>query len=146
MAQINGGRVVVGGLLAGLVMNLVDATANGILLSGRWTAETTSLNPHLMQQAASTSIAGWVLVDFLTGIVIVWLYAAMRPRFGEGPSTAVRAGLAAWILGQAVYLSYAFNGMFSWGLIGTSAAARLVASLAGAYAGAWLYREPVARV
>ncbi len=146
MTRINGGRVIAGGLLAGLVMNLVDAAVNGIVLAERWNAETMALNPRLMQQAGTTSVAGWVLVDFLTGIVIVWLYAAMRPRFGEGPSTALRAGLAVWVVAQAIYLSYAFNGLFSWGLIGASTAARLVAAVAGAYAGGWLYREPVARV
>jgi len=35
MAQLNSSRVVVGGLAAGLVMNIIDATTNGFLLGAR---------------------------------------------------------------------------------------------------------------
>lgn len=31
------------------------------------------------------STVGWVVTDFLLGILIVWSYAAMRPRFGPAP-------------------------------------------------------------
>src|SRR5437773_1007844 len=36
---------------------------------------------------------------FLIGIVAVWLYAAIRPRYGAGPKTAITAALAVWCLG-----------------------------------------------
>ncbi len=38
----------------------------------------------------------WMLWGFAWGIAAVWLYAAIRPRYGAGAGTAVRAGLAAW--------------------------------------------------
>src|SRR2546422_11534071 len=40
----------------------------------------------------------WVFVvwDFVMGIGLVWLYAAIRPRFGAGVKTAVIAGLGLW--------------------------------------------------
>src|SRR5207249_12113958 len=40
----------------------------------------------------------WVFVvwDIVMGIGLVWLYAAIRPRFGPGAKTAVIAGLALW--------------------------------------------------
>lgn len=37
-----------------------------------------------------------MFLDFVAGVFLVWLYAAMRPRFGAGPGTAVKAGLAGW--------------------------------------------------
>jgi hypothetical protein len=37
-------------------------------------------------------------VGFLLGIYAMWLYAAIRPRYGPGPKSAVIAGLAVWFL------------------------------------------------
>src|SRR2546430_17124817 len=43
-------------------------------------------------------IIWFVIFDFLFGIFLVWFYAAIRPRFGAGPRTAVLAGFAIWVL------------------------------------------------
>jgi len=37
----------------------------------------------------------------VAGIIITWTYAAMRPRFGPGPKTALLAGLVIWLVGWA---------------------------------------------
>ncbi len=140
MAQLNSSRVVVGGLAAGLVMNIIDATTNGFLLGARWKAETEALNPGLIAKAESGTL-GWVLVDFILGILTVWVYAAIRPRLGPGPRTAFMAAFIIWLAAHAAYASYAFMGYYSWSLIGASTVGGLVASLAGGYVGARLYKE-----
>lgn len=140
MAQLNSSRVVVGGLAAGLVMNIIDATTNGFLLGARWKAETEALNPGLIAKAESGTL-GWVLVDFILGILTVWVYAAIRPRLGPGPRTALMAAFIIWLAAHAAYASYAFMGYYSWSLIGASTVGGLVAALAGGYVGARLYRE-----
>ncbi|MBA2627696.1 MAG: hypothetical protein H0U85_06760 [Gemmatimonadales bacterium] len=138
---IDSGRVVLGGLVAGLVMNVVDATANGMLLGGQWTAETNALNPALLAKATSSSTIWWVVLDFLAGVAIVWTYAAIRPRFGAGPGTAMKAALLVWFVLHIMYASYVTMGLYSASLIGLSSLAGLVAAVAGGYAGAMLYRE-----
>jgi hypothetical protein len=140
MPQLNASRVVVGGLAAGLVMNIIDALTNGVLLGARWKVETDALNPGLMAKAG-TGTLGWVIVDFILGILTVWVYAAIRPRFGPGPRTAVTAALVIWLAAHVAYASYAFMGYYSWSLIGASSVGGLVAALAGGYVGARLYRE-----
>ncbi len=140
MAQLNSSRVVAGGLAAGLVMNIIDATTNGFLLGARWKAETEALNPGLIAKAESGTL-GWVLVDFILGILTVWVYAAIRPRLGPGPRTALMAAFIIWLAAHAAYASYAFMGYYSWSLIGASTVGGLVAALAGGYVGARLYRE-----
>ena len=85
MAQLNSSRVIIGGLAAGLVMNVIDATTNGFLLGNRWMVETETLNPGLLAKASSGTM-GWVVVDFILGVLTVWVYAAIRPRLGPGPS------------------------------------------------------------
>ena len=44
------------------------------------------------------SVPIFAVYGFLLGIVAVWLYAAIRPRFGPGPKTAAMAGLAVWFI------------------------------------------------
>ena len=137
MSQMNVGRVVTGGLVAGLVMNVIDAVSNGFILSAQWQAETTAP----MKVAAVTGTMGWVLVDFVLGIATVWTYAAIRPKFGPGPRTAMIAAALLFIVGHLFYASYVFMGVLSASLIGASSLAGLVAIAAGAYAGGAMYRE-----
>jgi hypothetical protein len=144
MPQLNWSRVIVGGLAAGLVMNIIDATTNGFLLGARWKVETEALNPGLMAKAESGTF-GWILVDFILGILTVWIYAAIRPRLGPGPRTAMTAAFVAWLAAHAAYASYAFMGYYSWSLVGASSVGGLVAALAGGYVGARLYTESASR-
>jgi hypothetical protein len=141
MPQLNSSRVIVGGLAAGLIMNIIDAITNGFLLGQRWKVETDALNPGLNAKAASGTW-GWVVVDFILGILIVWVYAASRPRLGPGPRTALKAALIIWLTAHVAYASYAFMGYYSWSLICASSIGGLVAAIAGGYVGARLYTEP----
>lgn len=141
MAQLNTPRIIGGGLAAGLVMNVIDALTNGVLLGKRWQAETETLNPGLAAEMGMSGALGWIIVDFILGILTVWVYAAIRPRFGPGPRTALTAALVIWVAMHAAYASYAFLGLYSWSLIVASSAGGLVAALAGGYVGARLYQE-----
>src|SRR6267378_3620510 len=84
MTGINTGKVVAAGLLAGLVANAFDFVTNTYILAADWQALATA---HNMDPAAMTSpaVAGtWIAVDFLFGLLLVWTYAAIRPRLGAG--------------------------------------------------------------
>lgn len=137
---INWSRVLIGGIAAGIVMNMADAVTNGVLLASRWSAESTELNPRILT-AGTTSMVGWIIVDFITALFMVWLYAAIRPRYGAGAGTAIKAGLATWFLAHVWTWSYVFMNLFSAGLTGAVALGGLVGTLAGAYVGGMLYRE-----
>jgi hypothetical protein len=83
-------------------------------------------------------------VTFVLGIASVWLYAAIRPRYGAGPKTAVCAGLAVWILAHlwsGVYLGAGFAGLVTPRLAFLPVAWGLFEAPLGTLAGAWLYRE-----
>jgi hypothetical protein len=87
-------------------------------------------------------IVWFVVCDFLIGLWVLWLYAAIRPRYGAGPKTALCAGLAAWFaLAFVVNVSQLPMGLFPssimyWNMIGW-----LVAGPLAAVAGASLYQE-----
>lgn len=141
MAGINLGRVVGGGLVAGLVMNVVDGVTNGAILGARWLEETKRLGVDVSQNAQSQSLTGWVTFDFLCGIVLVWLYASIRPRYGPGAKTALIAGLALWFITHLAFAAWWFTGLYSFGVVAGSTLGGLVAGLGGALAGCALYKE-----
>jgi len=141
MAGINVGRVVGGGLVAGLVMNVVDAVTNGVFLGARWAEETKRLGIDMSGGAETRSLTGWVTYDFLCGIVLLWLYASIRPRYGAGPKTAIIAGLAVWLITHLAFAAWVFNGLYSFGIVGASTVGGLVAGVAGALAGCAIYKE-----
>jgi hypothetical protein len=141
MAGINVGRVIGGGLVAGLAMNVVDGVVNGAMLGERWAEETKRLGIEASQAAQTQSLVGWVTFDFLCGITLVWLYASIRPRYGPGATTAVIASLAVWFVTHLAFAAWVFNGLYSASLMTASSVGGLVAALAGGLAGCALYKE-----
>ena len=93
MGKINWGRVVLGGLLAGLVLNVIDWVVYGKVLAADFNAALQALGKGPM---TGSMIIWFVIFDFLFGIFLVWFYAAIRPRSGpvRGPrySPASRSG------------------------------------------------------
>src|SRR5262245_36381973 len=91
MGKINVGRVVLGGLLAGLVFNVFEGLVTPLLLGDLMTQSLAALGKSMPESAAM--MAYYVGLGFLWGIFGVWIYAAIRPRFGPGPKTALIAAM-----------------------------------------------------
>jgi hypothetical protein len=142
VAGINAGRVVLGGLAAGLVMNVGEGALHGGILG----ADAAELFKRL---GLSETAQGWQMallvgVTFVLGLAAVWLYAAIRPRFGPGPATALRAGLVIWVvahLWSGVYLGAGFAGLVTPRLAWIPVVWGLFEAPIGTLVGAWLYRE-----
>jgi hypothetical protein len=138
MGKINWGRVFVGGIVAGIIINIFESVLNGVILSRDWEAAMKALGRTM----APSAIAVFVVWGFLAGISAIWLYAAARPRFGAGAKTAALTGFAFWIF------SYALPAMVQWALhlfphrlIAIGTLVGLVEALVGSVAGAALYKE-----
>lgn len=97
MGKIDMKSLLIGGVIAGVVLNVVDFVMFGVVLKDDMAAAMAALNKPAMTNA---QIPWFVFLDFVAGVFLVWLYAAMRPRFGAGPATAVKAGIAGWFLGS----------------------------------------------
>ena len=139
MGNINIGRVVLGGLLAGLVLNIGEFLLNDKVLGAQMKAFMTQ---HNFADPGTNFMIVAVGLTFVLGIVIVLGYACIRPRLGAGVKTAVIAGLFAWFgiyfysgIINGVLFGIPMNTMILvlvWGLVEFSL---------GAIAGAWLYKE-----
>ena len=144
---INTSRVLVGGLAAGVVNNVLGFLIQGMLLGKRMEDEMVAVAPTLKGKGMDAmSMTGRVLTGFIIGILIVWLYAAMRPRFGPGPRTAIFAGLVVWLCGFVFYLDWLYLGMMSAGLYAIVSIAMLITCSIMAWVGAMLYKEDGAAV
>ena len=70
MSQINTGKVIAGGLVAGVVFNLIDFVINGFLLKADFAANATRLGLDAASQETPAVIATWIIVDFIFGLVV----------------------------------------------------------------------------
>jgi hypothetical protein len=138
MNKINWGRVLGGGLLAGVVLNVWDFVINGVFLKNDWNTAMHALGKGDMTGA---EIAWFVVCDLIVGIWLVWLYAAIRPRYGMGPKTAATAAFGFWVVTVGFQLAQSGMGLFPTNLLVISTVASLVGFLLAAQAGAWQYKE-----
>jgi len=139
MGKINWTRVVLGGLLAGVVLNVIDWVVYGKVLAADFNAALQALGKGPM---TGSMIIWFVIFDFLFGIFLIWLYAAIRPRFGAGPRTAVLAGFAIWVLyGLLHAMGEAPMGLFPQRLYVIGCIVGLVEYVLAAVIGAKYYTE-----
>ena len=139
MNNINLGKVVLGGLLAGLVLNIGEFLLNDFVLGSQMRE---FMATHNFREPGTNFLIAAVTLTFLMGIVLVLLYAMIRPRLGPGPKTAIIAGLFAW------FALYVYTGILHSLLFGMSAGTTIMVIVWGlvqysiaAVAGAWLYKE-----
>jgi hypothetical protein len=139
---INTQKVVVGGLVAGVVMNVIDFVVFAYLLRGRMDAELAAAAPTLVGKGmGGGTIAAHVLSDFAIGILLVWLYAAIRPRFGPGMGTAAKAAVPIWICGFLFYQDWLHMGMMSVGSYAIVSIIMAITLFLAAWVGARMYSE-----
>lgn len=143
MDRINMARVVLGGLAAGLVINIGEILLNGVFLAADMNAAMARLQ---LPPVGAAAVGVFMVLGFALGIAMVWLYAAIRPRFGAGSATALYAAASTWGLAY-VYpsIGMAMMGLFPTRLITIGLVWGLIELSVAALVGAWLYREQPTR-
>ncbi len=108
MSKINFGRVLLGGIVAGLLINVGEVVLNGIILRPHIEAD-------LKRMGLTPPGTGFGLLavglTFIFGILAVLLYAMIRSRLGPGPKTALILALVLW------FCLYAYCGTINMLLI-----------------------------
>src|SRR5687768_2378828 len=142
---INTSKVVAGGLVAGIVMNVLGYVGQGLLLGERMMSEMVTAAPTLEGKGmGSGALAGRMLTQFAVGLLLVWLYAAMRPRFGPGMKTAALAAFVIWLCGFLFYLDWLYLGMMTATTYALVSIAMIITLLVAAWVGGMLYKEDTA--
>ena len=140
MERINMGRVILGGIVAGIVADVLGTIVDGMILAPQWAEGMKALG---RPDFSVNQIIGFNIIGLAYGIFAVWLYAAIRPRYGAGPRAAVCAGMAVWVAGvllpNAGFMGAA--GLFPTNLTAMTTAAGVIEWAVAAVAGAALYKE-----
>ncbi len=140
MKGINWGRVILGGIVAGIVVNISEFLLHGVVLKAAAEEAMKALGKTVPMTGATIAI--WMIWGFLFGIAAVWLYAAIRPRYGAGPATAAKAGIGAWFFSHLLCGIVFMNmGLSPGGSMAVPLVWTLVESIVATVVGAWLYKE-----
>jgi hypothetical protein len=138
MGNINVARVILGGLVAGLVMNLSETVLNLYVIADESTAALQRLG---LQFPGTHQIFIFIAMTFLLGIIMIFVYAGFRPRFGAGAKTAVIAAVVVWLTSMLPAFGDVVIGITPANLLVIGGAWSLVEMIVAAIAGAWLYTE-----
>lgn len=142
MTHINTSRIVLGGIVAAIVLFVVSGIVNGAILGSAWQAWLEAMGSLNHAPATPIGMLIWAAVSLVFGLTGVWIYAAIRPRYGAGWRTALLAGFLLWLAG---WLAPAL-GQVALGAIPTyvtfvGCAGGLAGALLALLAGAATYKE-----
>ncbi len=137
---MNWKRIILGGLVAGLVMNVIDVITEMFVLGERY--KQLQEAGVFLKEPRLPFVPIWILGLFATGVLAAWFYAAVRPRLGPGPRTALLVGLYLGLLAHVPYnvthAAWGMQGRFMplvWMLGG------MVQMIVGTLIAGWLYKE-----
>src|SRR5678816_3805457 len=97
MGKMNVPKIVLGGVVAGILCFIGDGVVHGVLLKERWMQVMANLARPAMEEQP-VHMLYYAVYDLAKALIGVWLYAAIRPRFGPGGRTAVIAAVVTWAL------------------------------------------------
>jgi len=141
MQSINWGRVILGGLLAGVILNVLELILNLLIYAEGMEA---ALEVMGVEQPGTAWMVTFVILAFVIGCVISFLYAAMRPRLGAGPFTALAAGdtvwFLAWLWPTLMWIAY-FPTAFPLSLMVLALVLSFIEVQIAALAAGWVYKE-----
>lgn len=137
---MNWKRIILGGLVAGLIINMSQGALHEGVLKDTWSTAMQSLGKT--GEFSGGQIAMFNVMGFLTGIALVCLYASIRPRYGSGPKTAMCAGATVWLLAYALpTIGQIAMDLWPLSALITTVLWGLVEMIVAGLAGGWLYRE-----
>lgn len=141
MSQINVGKVLIGGVVAGVVMNTLDFVINSYLLKTTFDEVMVARNIPVETMQQGSAIGQLVALDFAMAMVLMFTYAAIRPRFGAGPMTAVTAALIMAAATSILAGYFTAMGFFPWSVWVPATVASTVNFIVSGLAGAAVYKE-----
>jgi len=99
LQKINWGRLLLGGVLGGVLITAKDFVLSHNILLPIW--------KDLIAKGLVNAPQVWyrpifLLEGLLEGLLLAWLYVLARPRLGPGPKTAIITGLTGGLLVRGV--------------------------------------------
>jgi hypothetical protein len=127
-------RVLLVGLLLGLMFNILGWLGNIFVLGHMWREATLPIADSPWRQSPWRDVVS-LLPDFIYGVAISWGYSAVSSTYGASVLTALRITALVFLVGAfTTYLGIANSGFLPW----TLALATTLLALLVFIPGAWL--------
>lgn len=124
-------RVLISGLIAGLIVNIPDGIVSGGVFAGEF-------KERLARQGLAVKPSAfifYIVATFVFSVIMMWLYAALKRSYGPGPKTALLTGIITFVLIRLVGFGHVVSGEESFGFYFGTALAQLVGIILGVLAG-----------
>jgi hypothetical protein len=142
MKRINYARVLLGGVVAGVLLFVADGFIHSKLLQEHWMAAVKAAGRSVEAEEHGSDMLYFAAFELLRGLALAWVYAVFRTHYGPGPKTAICSALTLWaVMFPIFFLQEVPLGFYSTTLMTLWALYELIPSVvAGLVAGA-LYKE-----
>jgi hypothetical protein len=142
MNKINVGRMLLGGIVAGVLMFLADGFIHEKLLHEHWLDAMKAAGRSVEGEEHGADLAYFAVFELLRGLALAWLYAVIRSHFGPGPKTAIIAALAVWALMFPLpFISEIPIGFYTTTMMAMWSLYELITSVAGGLVAGALYKD-----
>jgi len=139
---INAGRVVLGGVIAGVVRLIGGTVVRALVVGPLFFEELARKQPGIAAAMETTPARIQIVVtNLLMGIATIYMYAAMRPRFASRLAAVLSAAVPAWLLATATWGITAAMGLFSWPQVLVDASLTFITVVVAAYLGSSIYKD-----
>jgi hypothetical protein len=145
VGKINVRRVLLGGIVAGLVMFVADGFIHGKLLQPHWMEAMRAAGRSVEHEEHGSDMLFFVAFELLRGLATAWVYAVFRTHYGPGPRTAVCAAVAVWAMMFPIFFLQEIPlGFYGTTLLGLWSVYELIPSAAAGLIAGALYKDPPA--
>jgi hypothetical protein len=140
MSKLNFRRWLLAGLVAGVIADILGFLIDGVWLKPAWQSGMQSLG---LSGFAPSAFAWTNVLGVVSGLLAMWIYVGIRPRFGPGLNTAFKAAVVVWVIGSLIpNLTFmVFGGLFSHQLAAYVTLGAFIQTVVGVIAGAAVYKE-----
>jgi hypothetical protein len=140
MTPVSWPRVLLGGMIAGIVINSSEYLLDSFVFIKLWEVAISTLKSPYFSQ--TTIIASLQILGFAAGIVTLRRYAATSSHSVSGRRSALRAALFGWSLTYVpLCLALIVLKLIPTILAAIVAASGLIELVCGALLGCWIYEE-----
>lgn len=142
MKKINFGRVILAGFAAGLTFLFVE-----IILEGSVRLIFGICESKMFQEAFNIAPSGILFhilnigIFFMICILIMWVYAAIRPRFSSNAKAAIVTSLIFWLFAFLFTANHINLGIFPLDLYFLNMGFNLIELPVAILVGSYLYKE-----
>lgn len=141
---MNWGRILLCGLLTGglwfsLVLLIMAFVGTDFVMAVVAAAQRNPTPSPLSRWLLNPAV--FLALNLVIGLWMMWLYAAIRPRYGPGPKTAAVAGFSLWFIGAVTDALFGLSGMIPPTTLLAPVAASLPAIVLATLVGARYYQE-----